>query len=297
MPGAFPNVTIAFNERQDSPKEAMTDEGFVAVMTVDCAWADRVKLARQLMGGAKLQGSSMIREDPARWPYYLDAWCQDVQIKNEDGEKIIVSPEYGTATYTRAILEATFKRLKWRVCTLSGGGSATEYISESIEPSAEFVTMPNQKLFWDALGNEELSENEGPGFLVRGMEWTLTRHRLITVPTSIMSLVGRVNSDACKVQTLKGLRDVGAPEFAAETLLYNPPRITETNLPDGTRCYDVEMRFTWRPGGWNKFRKAGTATAGVWEPQVIYTAGGGEMRLYKAEAFMNTLIPSVILVQ
>lgn len=287
-------MAIARDEVSGSPRESYGDGGFKANAEFICKWEERHDLAHEIMGGGRLVGTTMVRDDPERYPFFLEAFAQDIEIEPLANSKVLeADPAYpGRCRYEKATVRVTYAVPPYRVVLTGSATQGKDWVTETIEPSAEFITLPGQKCYWDTSQNEELADNEGPGFIVRMMEWCYTRHKLISIPPEIFTMVGAINETPVKSPTLKGILPTDG--FPAKTLLYNPPRITRVVLADGTTAYDVEMRFSYRTDDWNLHRKAGAATASgsyfIWKPQAIYNASGEQVSLYIPKEFNDTLV-------
>lgn len=304
----MPPITVTFKEMAGSPKESFDDDGFKAVMTLMCAWPDRIDLAKQLAGSATLYPNGRtVRTDPYEYPYGTGGQpapgsgiplgtppvVHGVEVEPlEGGNQAALTTDNRFGTYAQAVVRATFKVPTWKKlqapASLNPGGPATyEYVSESLEPSAEFITMPGRKLWWDQAKTKPVSDDEAPGLLVKMQEWTRTRHRVIRPHSSITDLMGCCN-DAPITSEKYGLT------FAAETLLYTQPNFVEVVMPDGTKCQDLVMRFMYRPAGWNRFWRAGETQEGpaggaIWQPQPVYDNAGRILKMYKPQPFDDLL--------
>lgn len=123
-------------------------------------------------------------------------------------------------------------------------------VSESLEPTAEFMTLDVSDFRWDAVDGEPLKEGEAPGRLMVGFDYVLTRYNVPNIPTAALTLVGHVNQ-AARTSYMLGLT------YPAETLLYNPPTIQKVTSLSGDIVYTITYRFTYAPQTWNKFWRVG----------------------------------------
>lgn len=305
----MPTPTVTFYELANSPRETFDEDGFKAVMSFECAWTDRIELAKQLAGGATLFPDGRTRRiDPFEYPYGTSGQvppgtsaplgtapvCVGVEVEPLADSRQSQNTDTRFSSYSKAIVAATFRVPTWKrlaVPTTSGGQAGDyEWVTETLEPSAEFITMPNQKLWWNAAKTEPVAESEAPGFLVKMMEWTRTRHRVIRPHASVFDLQGCVNDSVLSSEKFNR-------QFAAETLLYVPPRLEPVVMPDGTKAHDLVMRFLYRAEGWNKFWHAGKTEEGpgtgdIWRPVPVYadrTTPGRPLALYKPQPFDDLL--------
>lgn len=248
--------TATYAEEHGYPIEEWLPDGLHATRKLRCAWGDRYTIRDAFMD----QEYTLISGTGAR--------CARVSVMPAPGQN---KGALAVASYREALVTCEFE---------VGGPETVDLLSESIEPSGEFYTLPNG----DGKGNyyfswtggaagEFLSPDETPGVLIRSIDYTITKYRVATVPTSAYSLVGNVNDAAIHPKT-SGLTGW---TFAAETLLFHGPRPDRTIKSDGTFTWTVAYRFTYRPNGWNKFPRATGVTLG-WES--IYLVGGAEFKPY-----------------
>jgi len=158
-------------------------------------------------------------------------------------------------------------------------------VDEEIQPATEFLTVPNRRLYWDNGQADQLETDEAPGVLISSYSWTVTIKRLPRLPNkaTLFDLVGR--SNAAGMYSV--LQDV-VQTYAAETVLYGAPSIRSYRDYLGRTIYDLTLNFMVRPGGWNKFYKAGTLT-----PARIYDDGGAIVYPYPTAALDNLQVITV----
>lgn len=240
------SLTVDYEEIDGSPTEASSQNGFVVKRILQCAWGERGTLRRQLIGTIERYGDVIVVYKAHRYPGGTAAICSDVQTtpfgKSEGNDSD------GVASYEFARLEVTYEVPTYGSDEESGEGES--YASESLRPAAEFITLPNQNLYWDAAKTEPVGLEESPGKLIVMLEWQFTRHRMPYIPNDVVNLVGGVNDVAITSPSL-GLI------FPAETLLYNPPDMMRDIVMSGALEWEMNMVFTHRPQGWNKFPKKG----------------------------------------
>jgi hypothetical protein len=94
------------------------------------------------------------------------------------------------------------------------------------------------------------------------------------VPAAVLTLIGKVNST-----------DVASPSlgltFAAETLLYNPPRLRRQVSSSGAVSVTLAYAFLYKPQTHNKFWRAATQ---AWEP-IFKTGVSGAVKVYELGDF------------
>lgn len=136
--------------------------------------------------------------------------------------------------------------------TVNYSTKAKELISESLEPSAEFLTLDYRRFRWAAANGEPILENEAPGKLRHGLNLVRTLHDVAgPLPVSMLTLPGSCNNDDY-TSTLLGLT------FAEETLLFGTPNISRVIKTTGAEGFTIRLSFTHKPSGWNKFWRAKT---------------------------------------
>lgn len=298
--------TVNFYEVSDSPRESMDEDGFKATMTFICAWSDRLTLAYELAGGATNINGTTFRVRPFDYPYAANPQTGlgtppcviGVEVEPLQGSKetINLAVSVGSSanvnpfgTYDLAMVTATFRVPPWKYLTNpESTTSETEYVSENLEPTAEFYTFPTQKLWWDEAHTIPLIQEEAPGLIVKMMEWTRTRHRVIQTHVDCVNLMGCVNKDPIVSDRF------GFP-FPAETLLYTSPRLEQIVMPDGVKCMDLVTKFMYREQGWNRFFRAGQTVQIPLEPtwtfewKSLYDAAGHLLKPYPPADFKNLL--------
>jgi hypothetical protein len=159
-------------------------------------------------------------------------------------------------------------------------GEETDFISESLEPTVEFVTLDYKNFRWGAANGDEVKEGEAPGKLVRSLSLVRTIYHLASIPTDVLDLVGSVN-DTAYASTLLGLT------FPAETMLFSPPSMDRTITTAGTKGWNLAMRWMYKPETWNKFWNARANPAAY---QRMYTVDPGTVyNSYPLEDHSNLL--------
>ncbi len=220
---------------------------FTASVQLRCNWYDRVALVNDLLYA------------PRSWPDYGKCIARTCAIKPLDGEYTTIGQE---CVYKHAMVTVGYTT-----------AADADVITESIEPTSEFRILDHRLFRWASGTGQLINENEAPGVLVRGFN-ILRSFKMDTVPASILSLPGSVNSGVY-TSSLLGL------SFAAETLLFGVNPITRVikNL-SGPSAFNVSVKFSYKDKTWNKFWNE---TAGAYQP--IYLAGGAQYRPYPLADF------------
>lgn len=311
-------MAVVFQEQHGSPSEGLTHDGdFTATRRLVCAWAERLVLIQELVGGAYAEdwanstlytvgdlkrdilvpsswiclvghtsaaGPTTFAQDRTANPtYWLSVGSGAIALTV--GATPFKAEQKGSddvAAYEKALITVEYGPPK--------GGAPPEDVegvlmSESLEPTAEFLTEDYTQFQWGSGATGiPLKENEAPGRLMRGLDYVVTLHQVTTLPASTLSHVGFVNSVAISPKTV-GLTGL---TFAIETLLYQPPTIQRVITTEGAKKWTVTKRYTYKPNwdganarGWNWFWRAET---GIYEQ--LYLKGTDTVRKpYSSVAF------------
>lgn len=258
----MPNADISgitYEELEGSPTGNITPAGFVGTRVLKCAWDEYLNLAQRLLGGWLTIEGSTAYYTPYSYPGQPSAVVQGVQFAPFDERVTDTSGDTTRASYSYAQLTVNYGN-----STFAGDPDNPDapLFEESLEPYAEFLTLPAVGFKWGSTSGDALKDEEAPGKLFKGLNWVYSRPSVTNIPSAVLSLVGCVNSSTLRSKSL-GL------DFAAETLLYNPPLLRRAVTADGTGAWSLEYRFSYKPQGWNRFWRAKTQ---AWDR--IYTASG-----------------------
>lgn len=218
---------VACAEEHGTATERFDGDAWVAGVQLRCAWADRYALIEDLL----LNGQEWPHGTQPLKPIAVSASIAGDKSKGVNADQII---NYADAVVTVGYSSAT----------------DVDLISESLEPTAEFITLDFRKFKW---GNgDKLLEGETPGRLHIGLNYIRTRFHVGTpLPTTLLTHTGSTN-DANVVSTLLGLT------FVTETLLFQPPIINRTITAAGIQTVSLTMKWTYKGPGWNTFWRADT---------------------------------------
>lgn len=238
-------ITIPYSEAAGSPTFSMDESGFSGQRVLLCAYTNRVTLAQQLKGGT----FDTARYLPQSFPGFSKALVSKVDgAPFYDEEVRPDGADTSAAVYVTAQLTVSYKT---GLDQSDPGDDTKPQVQESIEPYAEFMTLPAQGFFWSGTNGAALKDEEAPGKLFKGANWNITIKAVKDIPSATYSLCGKVNADQVHSNTLN-------VDFDAETLLYNPPVLTRVVQADGTLAWDIAYRFSFRPQGWNRFWRGAT---------------------------------------
>jgi len=215
-------------EESGQISENFSPDGITCSVVLACAWSIRHDVVTDIVGGKEYwpHGSFVKR------PFAVSA-------------AIVPRPAKGTTTgqsidYPQALITVNYERKKL---------DPEQLASESLEPTAEFITQDHKRYVWGSSTGNPLTEAEAPGRIVRGLNLVRTIYKLPSVPVSLLSLPGTCN-DTSYVSSLLGLT------FPAETLLFSPPTLDRTIETDGSEGFNLSLKFSYKPEGWNKFWRA-----------------------------------------
>lgn len=224
---------IPYAELAGSPTERNESSNLAATMRVKVDWADRYQAQSELLG--------------SNYPHRTDVpmFCQNVNIDPLPAQALPdgVIPNSQLTSYEFAVLTLTFRSANPNDAIEING----RFITETLEPTAEFMTLPHEDFAWGSTTGTELTEREAPGRLMVGMDYILSVHQAVSVPMATLTLPGHVNDGVVVAETL------GRLAFPQETLLYNSPTVVKTTDIDGNATLQLTYRFTYRPNGWNSW--------------------------------------------
>jgi len=266
-------------EVHGTAKEEISLDGHTASVDLDVAWNLRYALVDDLLENAR------------RWPYH-----ENPQLTARRCALAVV-PATPTdsgqgMTYERAIVsvsyDATVEQADPEGSESDSEGyepgegeteepPVTDKLSEAFEPSAEFITLDYRKFRWGSATGTPLKEGESPGKLNLGAVLVRTLYDVSSIPTSVLSNIGKVNPGSYRSRLL-GL------SFAAETLLFAPPTMDRTIRSDGSGRWKLTLRMVYKADGWNKYWRSDDQTYSK-----IFVAGGSEYKSYKNGQFSGLL--------
>jgi len=232
------DTTIEFEELDGSPTISADLDKVELERTFKVAWDDRFAFIAQIWGQPD--------------EFETGAYCYHCLIRPMPGKTKNESSDDGYCSYEFAIVEARYS------------SAAHTMVSESFEPSAEFITLDASDFRWGSAEGDKLKSEEAPGKLIVTLDYVMMWKNLSAIPTDALNLIGCVNSaivNPSKVNPI--LIDL---DFEPQTLLYHPPIIQRVwDFIQGQAAYDLTYRFTYRPNrqggeakGWNWIWRAAT---------------------------------------
>lgn len=254
------NITVSYGRLPGYPQERLSSQVIEAVDKLQCAWDDRVTLAKQLLGFTR--GSVLyfphkydFGDDPISYIY-----CKSVSIDPlEDG--------YENGTYIKALLTVTYANLEY---SIPDAGLIT-YVTESLEPASEFLTLNPTKLYW--ADGTLMSDGEAPTKIIRMIDWVYTIHFLYFIPAWVWTHPGTVNNANVYSRELNKL-------FTTGQLLCGNPSLSREITSEGTTAWTITVRLTFRETGWNLFPRPDKTTNNEMNFEPIYSDDGGANVVY-----------------
>jgi hypothetical protein len=245
-----------------SPTEDFSDRGANLQMVVRCDWADRYTVAAYFL--ESVPGGMLYPHNLA-----LGAHARRAGIKPAEG--LLGNDGTGLAVYEHAEVTIGFN---------IGQGPETEnLISESLEPTVEFLTQDYRKFRWDSANGDPIQAEEAPGKLIRGLKYVITLYDRTSIPTDCIDLPGSVNQDEVTAQLL-------GMTFPAETLLFEGCKLQRKFKTDGTGLWNVTLTFAYRTNGWNQFWRAGAS-----QYESLHLASDGSVWNSYPPASFDNLLP------
>ncbi len=291
-------LTVAHEEQDPGRTEDRTTSSFSATRVLKCAWDDRRTLELELLGNVAADTDTIIFTRGHRFPDFTKALVVSVNTKGFGGSR-------KTATADADVIEYEFAELTVRYEVPDGENTPSQddqsddeavLITESLEPSAEFLTLPGRELFFcetpDADGKcvagTKLPVPEGLGIskIKMFVDWVYTIHRNTFIPPEFFDpaspIIGKVN-DICLRSKRLSFGDKFI-EFGPETLLMQAPSLDREITTEGTQAWRITVRMTWNPEGWNKFQRVANVA-----PSKLVDSGGLPQDIYELTDFRNVI--------
>ncbi|RLC38840.1 hypothetical protein DRH27_01270 [Candidatus Falkowbacteria bacterium] len=281
-------ITVAYKEMGDSPREYVRSGANGAVRDLECAWSDRFTLAKE-MTGYYTQSISVVDTvvniyEPHHYPHtsLQKLYAKEANISGIG--KMIGDDDFST----QAVAKYTYAKVSVNYETASEyGGTEVEdaLVTESLEPASEFLTMQTDNLGFS--DGRALGAGEAPGKIVRMMDWVYTVHKLTKIPNGLLSLPGTVNDRRMYARTLDLY-------FPTGTLLFGNPSLSRDITAEGAEAWSVTVRMSYRPTGWNFFPRIVTAGGDIsWQrlyPVTNSVVVGGAINFYPLADFSSVIL-------
>lgn len=255
-------ISVSYSEMQGSPSEGVARTGMkTAIRKLECAWTDRWTLMSELLAEDYENEAGTLMKNTGNTSAPFPA--------ANTGATTVATYEKALVTANYAILEITLEE-----------DEEGEEKSESIEPTAEFLSVDGTELRWTNNAGDKVGEGDYPAKLFVGFDYIYTKTFQETLPDAVLDLIGTVNVAAVH-PTSEGMESFS---FPAETLLYQPPSIQRTINPEGALTWTVNYRFTYKPNkdkgntqrGWNYFFRTEKGAGGAGDFDKMFIAGGNQ---------------------
>lgn len=217
-------------EMHATRRESFDGVSATGIVQLKVPWASRYAVMMEIVGGKAAW------PHPGIYAFGSSAGCRPLEAAGETAGQSL--------EYEYALIDFTYKS--------PGSGKddpddPVNLVSESLEPTVEFLTLDHKRFIWKS-DLMPLLEKEAPGRQIKGMNLVRTFYNVEPpIPISILNLAGSVN-DATVNSTILGL------SFPAETLLFNQPSLSRTIKTDGSGlAFNITTKFTYKKEGWNKF--------------------------------------------
>ena len=188
--------SVQFEELHGWPRWKFTEDGFDGTRKFKVLWDDAIQFSLELKGNVFTGPIGTTRILPNRFPKFPRALCLSAEA--EPFGKIRDDSPDDEAVYTHAEIIAQY-RVPDNIDEPSPeAGAEQSLITETIEPSAEFLTIPDEgKLFYDDAQTDPVSDSGiRIGRVLVEEDWVYTIHLLARIPFESFPLIGRVNDKA-----------------------------------------------------------------------------------------------------
>jgi len=292
-------ITVDYEIERGSPVEHISHDGASVEVKYLCAWRDRITFVKEMLG--YVTGSSLYLPDEYK------GYDSSERLYGLYAKAATIEPvgaiDQTTGNYTLARVTITYGKLDYDTPDTGEGpwppeGTPPEemvFVSETLEPASEFMTLPRKGLYLGTGANKVSLENlnlEPPAKIIRMVEWVYTIHQYNRIPEFFFTLPGKVNDGYVHSRSL----DI---TFPAETLLCGNPTLKREITTLGKTTWTITLRFTHRnagtfdsPKGWNYFPRTDSLGASgeiTWEQ--IYDGSGTAVKIYEPADF--TQVPLI----
>lgn len=221
-------LTTVCYEMHGYPRETWESSLYKAERKLMVAWSDRHALMTELLTA----GGHV-------YPYNaLGAVCKRVSAEPFKGKQS-QGGETDESSYEKAIVTANYTT---PVSDTPQWDDIYGYISQSLEPMGEFITLSHEGFKWGAQDGPAIKPAESPGMMMRGLKYIFSRYYLTSVPAALLTYQNTTNLGEISA-TLLGL------DFTPEQLLFSTFNLTRDS--DGT--WTLTYIFLVKETGWNKF--------------------------------------------
>jgi hypothetical protein len=250
---AIYSISDCSEEHDAGHGESWDVDRWDATVQLRCTWANRHALVADLLGNQRPWPHSGFATTPL---------AATASIEPVPTQYVTVGQ---SCTYIEAIVTVGYS-----------SDEEEDLLAESLEPTAEFMTLDHKLFKWD--NGDPLVEGEAPGKVTRSLSIVRQMFKLASIPSEVRTCIGKSN-DVEYVSALLGMT------FPAETLVYEPSPMNRTITTAGDKGWNVALKFNYKPEGWNKFWRTKTQD---WH-RFIVAATGAQYDNYEPDDFSNIL--------
>ena len=269
-------------EMPGSPTESYDHrEGTLSATRIfKCAWEDRYAVRDRLFDAATQQ-----------YEYFDDLWAVSCKIDPFTTPPIAESALNKKAVYQAAILTVQYETITGFPAEQSEGNlTGAEFCSETIELETQLLNTTSGQLWWNTGKTSAVDDGQSPEKLVQFKKYSITFHRVTTIPTTFTSLAGTVNVAA--FVTVHGIID-DITITTTGNYLYNGYSEQRVITGFGTAGWDVTLSFTEILNGqtsnaWNYFWNPNTQ---AWSR--VYDDAGSAVSIYTAADWTPLGLPPI----
>ena len=237
-------ITVPYLEMHEGNSETIAVGNVTAVKRYLIAWSDRWQFAKDVAGTAQKIGSGLstiTRYVPLQYPGNKNLYANGLKMEPTGRSSC---DSQGNSVYTHCICEVSFSTLSWdyELTQDNPGKYDQPYKTLSISMTADFMTLPSRPFVFNTLvGGQQVQANESPGLLMPKAEITLVSHQLPDIDLNgVFTKIGTIN-DATFYDAPRG------------TLLFMGANQNRQRMDTGSKAWEVEYKFVFRPVDWNKF--------------------------------------------
>ncbi len=285
MPLFSPRFDIEYDHIPGSPMESGSWESFSAICNFRVAWENRIRFIQDMLGF--ISGSTVYQAH--RYIPEGTGVVYNVFARTADINPIIAQSPTAGITYKYANVTINYSTPDYD----QPPEGEIVYVTESLEPAAEFITLNRDGLYFGTGANKVSLKDqniEPPAKIERMTDWVYTLHRLLTLPNEVLTLPGKINSVSAYSRSLN-------KTWPAQTLLCGNPSLERQITSSGTTAWTVTFRFTYRnhgtisvPLGWQHFPRTDDVATGNALLFERITDGTDNIDIYEEASFAGLII-------
>lgn len=243
------SFTVSFSEMHGYPKSEWNAGEFESERRVLVAWDDRVTFLSEL----------------DTYPNFLYPYSDGPSGATARRARIL---PFGKSTAAAGSSYADYEYALVQIFHTTRGPSYDPnygYIVERLMVGGRAFAVDPTNLRW-ASDNSDIALNDSPVLELGELEYRVSFHQQISLPSWILSRPGLCNSNVFPTAGL-GIA------FGAQTLKYMGSDVTATYSMSRLPRYDIYATFKYKPSGWNTYWRP-DLNGGGWD--TIKTADGDD---------------------